>query len=333
MAFLPGFTNDLFISYAHLNEGADKWVSRFQDRLEAQLKQLAGRELKIWRDLEQLPRDHLVNQTIKAELEASGLFLALHSHAYDDSPYCRQEVQWFCDHVQNDDWGLSIGNRKRIVPALLSNIPVKEKHPVFGDVVGYPFYKPFPKDDTALPCDPDSEQFKNGINELVSNLFSALRAFKQEIENKRQLAIAPNQPTGSHHIWPSSSVLLDTNMKDDDHAIEVHKTLRSLNIKSYLNQSEDDVGDSIDALESRLKRLGRMIIVFNSVQESWVFRRLSMASEIANSGEKIPLKLGIYYGPQRTKGNGGQLRIGSLTVYELDGADLRNPQALLPLFS
>lgn len=332
MAYLPEFKTDVFISYARLNEGADKWVSQFHDRLEAQLKQLAGRELKIWRDLEQLQRDHLVSQTIKSELEASGLFLALHSHAYDDSHYCRQEVLWFCKHAQNDEWGLSIGNRKRIVPALLSNIALKEKHPVFGDVVGYTFYKPFPKDDTALPCDPDSEQFKNGINELVSNLFGALRAFKQEIENKRKLAVASNQLTGSQHIWPSSSVLLDTNMKDDDHAIEVHKTLRSLNIKSYLNQSEDDVGDGIDALESRLKRLGRMIIVFDSVQESWVFRRLSMASEIANR-EKTQLKLGIYYGPQRAKGNGGQLRFGSLTVYELDGADLCNPQALLPLFS
>jgi len=55
-----------------------------------------------------------------------------------------------------------------------------------------------------------------------------------------------------------------------------------------------------------------------------------MASEIANR-EKAALKLGIYHARQRSKGNVGQYRMGSLTVYELDDADLRNPQALQPL--
>jgi hypothetical protein len=58
--------------------------------------------------------------------------------------------------------------------------------------------------------------------------------------------------------------------------------------------------------------------------------RFGAASEIAN-GEKMELKMGVYYAPPRSKGNGGQLKIGSLTVYELDQADLQNPQAWQPL--
>jgi hypothetical protein len=119
-------------------------------------------------------------------------------------------------------------------------------------------------------------------------------------------------------------------MKDDDYAIEVRNALRTLNVKAFLNQSEDDPGESVKILETRFKQFRRMIIVFGNVEESWVDSRRNMASEIANR-EKATLKLGIYHAPRRSKGNVGQYRMGSLTVYELDDADLRNPQALQPL--
>ena len=328
MAYLPGFEHDIFISYAHLNEGADRWVSLFHERLEAQLRQFAG-GLSVWRD-RQLRRDELFDQTIKAAVEGSGLFLALNSHAYVGSDYCQQEVRWFCEQTQKDGWGISIGNRKRLIQALLNNIPHKNWNPAFSGATGYPFYRDFPKDDTALPCAPDSADFRDRIDELASNLFGALRAFQQEIRNRQVITL--EQPTGSNHALLPSSILLDTHMKDDVQAIEVHRALRGLNVKTYFNQSEDNPGESVRILETRLRQTGRMIIVFDSVSESWVLGRLGLVSEIANK-EQAAMKLGIYYGPQRRKGNGGQIRLGSLTVYEFDDADLRNPQSLLPLLS
>lgn len=330
MSYLPEFENDIFISYAHLDQGADEWVSRFHSRLEAELKRLAGSKgLNIWRDL-QLERNQVFDQTIKTAVESAGLLLALNSHSYKESNYCQQEVQWFCDRAHKDGWGLSIGDRKRIFNALMNNIPFNEWHPALSGMPGYQFYEQVPSGKIAFPCDPDSAEFKTFIRELTRDLFLTLRAFKQEMLNKQTEESAPALTKEDGKTLFPSSVLLDTHMKDDDHAYEVRNALRSLNVKTYLNQSEDDPGENVKILEARLKQLGRMIIVFDSVQESWVFSRLSMASEIANR-EKTALKLGIYYGPRRAKGNGGQFRIGSLTVYELDGADLRNPQALQPL--
>src|SRR5262245_58916317 len=332
MAYLSGFKHDIFISYAHIDQGADEWVSRFHSRLEAELKRLAGRELNVWRDL-QLERNQLFDQTIKTAVEGAGLLLALNSYAHKDSDYCQQEVLWFCDRAQKDGWGLSIGDRKRVFNALLNNLPPCEWHPAFSGASGYPFYESIPGDDIALPCDPDSAEFKPFIRDLTRDLFRTLRSFRSEILNKAPSELdeqEKSKPGGDGNGQYSSSVLLDTHMKDDDHAIEVHNVLRSLNVKAVFNQSEDDPGESIKILEARLKQLRRMIIVFGNVQESWVFNRLGMASEIANR-EKAALKLGIYYAPQRQKGNGGQFKIGSLTVYELDQSDLRSPQALQPL--
>jgi len=130
-----------------------------------------------------------------------------------------------------------------------------------------------------------------------------------------------------------AAVLLDTHLKDDDYAIALRKLLLDrFNIKSYINQGEDNPGGNIAILEARLRQVGRMIIIFGQVAESWVFGRLAHASEIANK-ENMALTLGIYYTAQRRKGNGGLLKLGALQVYEFDDTDLHNPQALRPLLS
>lgn len=336
MAYLPGFEHDILISYAHLDEnGEDQWVSRFHRRFEGELKRLAGRDLTLWRDL-RLDRNQLFDQTIQTAVERAGLFLALNSHAYADSEYCKQEVQWFCNKAQNkahkDGWGLSVGDRKRIFNVRLNNLPPNEWHPAFGGATGYPFFEEVPGDDIALACDPDSSQFKTQIRDLTRDVFRTLRSFKQEILNRQPDEAPPVLPTGNGAETAESGILLDTHMKDDVQAIEVHRALRGLNVKTYFNQSEDDPGESVRILETRLLQTGRMIIVFDRVSESWVLGRLGLVSEITNK-ERAAMKLGIYYGPQRHKGNGSQIKFGSLTVYEFDDADLRNPQSLLPLLS
>ena len=92
MAYVPGFGHDIFISYSHLNnpqgdDGGEGWVSRFHRRLEAELRQVAGKELGVWRDLN-LERNQLFDQTIKQAVESSALFLAINSVAYKNSDYC-----------------------------------------------------------------------------------------------------------------------------------------------------------------------------------------------------------------------------------------------------
>jgi len=340
MAYVPRFEHDIFISYSHLNNykkgsGEEGWVSRFHRCLEDELKELIGKELKIWRD-PRLEGNQLFDQTIKQAVESSALFLAINSLAYKESDYCQQEVAWFCDQAQKGSWRLSLGDRKRIFNLRYNNIPFAEWHPALSGTTGYPFYEDDPIKEVGFPYAIESSFFKDQLKLLVSDLWKTLHTFKKAALNKEATDAVPDKPNdgkpGTAPAPMSDAVLLDTHMKDDDHAVEVRNALHSLNVKAVFNQSEDDPGESIKILESRLKQFRRMIIVFGNVNESWVFGRLSMASEIANK-EKAALKLGIYYAPQRRKGNGGQIRFGSLTVHELDDTDLRNPQALLPLLS
>jgi hypothetical protein len=171
MAFVPGFKHDIFISYAYLNDrpmdGADGWVTRFHARLDAELRQHAGKELSIWRDLE-LWRNQLFDQTIKGAIDNAAIFLTINSRLHKQSDYCQQEIHWFCDR------------------ALVNNIPFSEWHPAFGGATGYRFFEDEPGDDLGFPADHDGKTFKTEMRVLVRELYRTLLAFKEAVEKKRR---------------------------------------------------------------------------------------------------------------------------------------------------
>lgn len=210
MAYLADFENDLFISYARLNNQSDTddgegWVSRFHARLESELKQLAGRELKIWRDLQDLERNQLFDVTIKRAVEQSGLLVVINSLSWKASTYCQEEARWFGERAQQDGWGLAIGDRKRVFNVRFNNIPYTEWHPVLSGANPYNFFEAEAEDDVGFAVEPESEQFKRELRVLVRNLFNTLRAFKLTQENRKQ----PAQATAS-----SQSAAVSTNVNN-----------------------------------------------------------------------------------------------------------------------
>ena len=114
MAYLPDFDHDIFISYSHLNNppgesSYEGWVTGFHTALDAALRQLTGKELKVWRD-PRVAGNQLFDRTIQQAVESAGVFLALNSYVYQESDYCQQELQWFTAKAQADGWGLRLGD-------------------------------------------------------------------------------------------------------------------------------------------------------------------------------------------------------------------------------
>ncbi len=208
MAFVPGFEHDIFISYAHLNDpvgedGAARWVTRFHARLEAALRQLAGKPLVIWRDLN-LERNQEFDKTIKTAVESSALFLTVNSLVYQASPYCQDEIKWFNDTAQADGYGVSVGDRRRLFHLLLNNIPFNEWHAAFAGTTGYDFFEIKPGKQVALPCDQGSKHFQTRLDDLVIDLFTTLQEFKRQAAKKAPLPPAP-QPVRQSVIVPAES--------------------------------------------------------------------------------------------------------------------------------
>jgi hypothetical protein len=194
MAYLPGFDHDIFISYSHLNNppsasGTEGWVTRFHNALDAELRQLTGRALQVWRD-PRVTGNQLFDRTIQQAVESAGVFLALNSYAYKESDYCQQELQWFTDKARADGWGLSLGDRTRIFHLRLNNIPFAEWPVAFRGARGYQCYEEVPDDDIGLPCDLDTHDFRTLIKDLVRDLYRMLQAFRRALLNAQMSGIS-----------------------------------------------------------------------------------------------------------------------------------------------
>ena len=98
MAFVPGFENDVFISYAH---GDDRdWINRFLDRLRPALNRLLPGAV-VWVDEDDLRKSRDFAKDIPASLQASAVLLSLVSPYYIRRPYCvREECRRFGELVK-----------------------------------------------------------------------------------------------------------------------------------------------------------------------------------------------------------------------------------------
>src|SRR5215831_17460384 len=117
MGYVGGFENDIFISYAHIDnqplmEGHQGWVSTFHQALAIRLQQLLGGEPKIWRD-PHLKGHEYFSDTIVIQLPHVAVLVLILSPPYVCSEWCVRELREFCQHAEQTG-GLRLGDKARI---------------------------------------------------------------------------------------------------------------------------------------------------------------------------------------------------------------------------
>ena len=98
MAYLSGFANDIFISYAHRDNellGSQRgWVDVFSEALGVRLGQLLGERPRIWRNSKLSGNDIFADETANA-ISNSAILLCLVSPSYVKSEWCLRELETF----------------------------------------------------------------------------------------------------------------------------------------------------------------------------------------------------------------------------------------------
>lgn len=104
--FVPGYEQDVFISYAHVDDrpfdatGRDEspgWVAVLVRHLENYLAQEVGRAegFTVWKDKYNLHGNDTLTVEITAKLERSAIFIAILSPSYLASTWCLDEARLF----------------------------------------------------------------------------------------------------------------------------------------------------------------------------------------------------------------------------------------------
>src|SRR5205085_8465716 len=156
MSTLPNFENDLFISYAHIDnqplaDGLKGWIETFHERLRVRLEQVAGEKFRIWRDLK-LGGNDIFAETIVEHLSKAAVLVVVLSPRYVKSEWCRRELDEFCRRVAG---GLVVGDKLRVFKVVKFHVPLQEHPPQLQGVLGFEFFEYDRERDRTREFSPD----------------------------------------------------------------------------------------------------------------------------------------------------------------------------------
>ena len=139
--------NDLFISYAHIDdlpisEDQKGWITEFQRILENRLSQLMGEKPKIWRD-QKLSGSDIFDEHIVELFKNTKLMVSILSPRYIKSEWCNKEITEFYKNAE-ETGGVAVAGKSRVLKVVKTPYDPDEVQPelrrVFGSVLGFNSY-------------------------------------------------------------------------------------------------------------------------------------------------------------------------------------------------
>jgi hypothetical protein len=209
MAYTPGLEQDVFISYAHIDnepfgDGQRRWVSDFQEHLQTRLAMVLGNEAVVWRD-PRLRGNQVVWETLESLLRESAVLVVVLSPRYVESESCRREMDCFEKTVAASR-DFHLGSRRRIFKVEKTWVP-RHRHPEsLRALLGYELHWPDPA--TGQPRDldlhPDPEirrRYWTKLDDLAQDMAALLR----EMRHQRAPEPPPEEPVPRVRVYLAST--------------------------------------------------------------------------------------------------------------------------------
>ncbi|HZF08197.1 MAG TPA: hypothetical protein VFE33_05340 [Thermoanaerobaculia bacterium] len=205
------FENDIFISYAHLDdesilEGQKGWVSSFHRVLEIRVGQLLGEKPRIWRDPKLQGNDYFADTLLAERLPRAATLVSVLSPRYAQSEWCTKELHEFC-RLSAETGGVRIADKARIFKVVKTPIP-PEQHPAeLAPLLGYEFFEVERETgrprELSLDFGPEAERrFLARIDDLAYDLCQLLGLLKGGVP-------APREPRATVYLAETSFDLKD----------------------------------------------------------------------------------------------------------------------------
>lgn len=185
-SFVPGFQEDIYLSYAHLDD-AEEWVTDLHTFLDRRIHQLLGERVRLWRD-RKLHGAEALWETLSLIISESAVFVSVLSPSYLKSTACMREAQLFFDAAHNTG-GLLIGNSSRFFRVVKT--PYERKlEPEFlreSEVLELRFYEQDPQDATRFTefssrrGRPGALMFSRNAEDLAQSLAETLQKLRMQL--------------------------------------------------------------------------------------------------------------------------------------------------------
>jgi hypothetical protein len=144
MGVVTTYSNDIFISYSHIDNeafGDDRggWVDIFHAQLQNFIDVHVGQRTKVWRD-KRLTGAEVFSEEIEEQLRSSAVLVTVISPGYLHSEWCNRELMGFTDHAQQHG-DLRVGNLQRVIKVLRLPVERSALPPLLDETLGAQFFR------------------------------------------------------------------------------------------------------------------------------------------------------------------------------------------------
>lgn len=194
MALIPGFENDIFISYVHDDnepeiKGEDGWVDQFHQYLDRKLKK-HDKNITIWWDVKNLRRAERFDDAIAEAINKSAIMLCLYSRRYTKSDYCVMEMNMFHDKASKEASGIDVNNFSRIIPVMMSNIPFEDWPDPLSGTTSFTFHDADDENPYGDPLKITAQKFEKQMVALRNDLVTIMDGLLADNKGQEKLATA-----------------------------------------------------------------------------------------------------------------------------------------------
>jgi hypothetical protein len=178
------FENDIFISYAHLDnrlvdeDKQEGWIDEFHRCLEIRVAEYSGEPPKIWRDPKIQGNDYFDEKIIE-NIPKTAILISVFSPRYIKSSWCLRELEEFCKSA--DEGRLKNKSSSRIFKVIKLPFDRQEILPKIQKLLGYRFHTnppPAPPRQLTLQISEFKESYYKVLDDLASQISETLRILK-----------------------------------------------------------------------------------------------------------------------------------------------------------
>ena len=178
MGYVPGFSNDIFISYSHIDDQAvdgPGWVTDFHRRLVIEVEEELGAKVQVWRD-KRISGATDFTKDLDKQVRGSAMLLAILSPGYVNSRWCDWELTGFAGSRRIAD--LWVDTKCRALKIFKRPADVGKLR-VLAETEGVKMFDVDPATDLAFEMETSSEAFKHRLAELGHDIGYVLRAMRK----------------------------------------------------------------------------------------------------------------------------------------------------------
>ncbi len=179
MGLIPGYENDIFISYAHndnLRVFEFRWVEWLHENLENLLIMKLGEKPAIWRD-RRMDQTDLIEGLLDSRVNTSALMLAIVSPSYLKSKWCGWEREKFIENAARRG-GLRVANKSRIVKVVKTYVERDGLPEEFQETLGSEFLRHDQAAGTYIELESQSSECRQKLDALADSLKNLIEAFR-----------------------------------------------------------------------------------------------------------------------------------------------------------